>query len=59
MIEALESPEFGNRDHCRQELEAFESHECIDGGLKSPTRKPVDHGPLASLDSFLGGANGH
>jgi hypothetical protein len=26
MIEALESPEFGNRDHCRQELEAFESH---------------------------------
>ena len=48
MIEALESPEFGNRDHCRQELEAFESHERIDSGPKSPTRKPVDQGRLAN-----------
>ena len=55
MIEALESPEFGNRDHCRQELEAFESHERIDSGPKSPTRKPVDQGRLATLDSLLGG----
>ena len=59
MIEALESPEFGNRYHCRKELEAFERHERIDSGFKSPTRKPVDHGRLAPLDSFLGGANGH
>jgi hypothetical protein len=55
MIEALESPEFGNRDHCRQELEAFESHERIDSGPKSPTRKPVEQGRLATLDSLLGG----
>ena len=55
MIEALESPEFGNRDHCRQELVAFVSHERIDRGPKSPTRKPVDQGRLATLDSLLGG----
>jgi hypothetical protein len=55
MIEALESAEFGNRDHCRQELVAVESHERIDRGPKSPTRKPVDPGRLATLDSLLGG----
>jgi hypothetical protein len=25
MTEPLESPDFRNRDHCRQELEAFET----------------------------------
>lgn len=59
MIEALEGPEFGNRNHCRQELEAFESHEGIDSGLESPTRKPVGHSCLTTLDSFLGGADRH
>ena len=59
MIEALESPEFGDRDHGCQELEAFESHQRLDSGLKPPTRKPVDHCRLATLDSLLGGADSH
>ena len=50
------SPEYGDRDHCRQELEALESHERIDSWLESPTRKPVDQSRLATLDSLLGGA---
>jgi hypothetical protein len=38
MSEALEGSEFGNCDHGRKELEAFESHECVDSSLESPTR---------------------
>ncbi len=42
MIEALESPEFGNRDHCCEELEALESHECVDSSLEYLIENAVD-----------------
>ena len=57
MIEALESPEFGNRDHGRQELEAFERHERIDSGFKSPTRSrsimPLSHRWIRSWAALI------
>jgi hypothetical protein len=36
---------------------ASKSYECIDSGLESPTRKPLDQRRLVTLNSLLGGAD--
>jgi hypothetical protein len=40
--------------YCRKELEAFERHERIDSGFKSPARKPVDIMAVSPVGFVLG-----
>ena len=37
----------------------IEAMKGVDSGFESPSREPVDHGPLATLDALLGGADSH